>query len=115
LLGQARGAALCAAVSHGLTVHEYSAASIKQAVVGTGRATKPQVQEMIRRLLLLSAAPQADAADALACAVCHAHTRTVREQLRLAAPASASASDTRPRGRGNGRSAWTARALALGK
>lgn len=118
LLGQARGAALCAAVSHGLAVHEYSAASIKQAVVGTGRATKPQVQEMIRRLLLLSAAPQADAADALACAVCHAHTRTVREHLRLAAPsavASGARASRRSTGRGTGRSAWTARALAQGK
>jgi crossover junction endodeoxyribonuclease RuvC len=117
LLGQARGAALCAAVSHGLVVHEYSAASVKQAIVGTGRATKPQVQEMIRRLLALAAAPQADAADALACAVCHAHTRRLQEQVRLAdvVPAAPRRGRGRASGRASDRSAWTARAAALGK
>lgn len=73
LLGQARGAAICAAVSHGLPVLEYTALQVKQSVVGHGHAEKRQVQDMVRRLLELSAAPGADAADALACAICHAH------------------------------------------
>ena len=73
LLGQARGAAIAAAVLAGLPVHEYTAGQVKQAVVGHGRALKPQVQEMVRRLLELPGAPSADAADALACAICHAH------------------------------------------
>jgi len=73
LLGQARGAAICAAVSHALPVDEYTALQVKQAVVGQGHAQKRQVQEMVRRLLGLSAAPGTDAADALACAICHAH------------------------------------------
>ena len=73
LLGQARGAAVCAAVSSKLPVAEYTALQIKQSVVGHGKAAKEQVQEMVKRLLNLPAAPQADAADALACAICHAH------------------------------------------
>jgi crossover junction endodeoxyribonuclease RuvC len=73
LLGQARGAAISAAVLADLPVAEYTALQIKQAVVGHGKAAKEQVQEMVRRLLSLSAAPSADAADALACAICHAH------------------------------------------
>lgn len=74
LLGQARGTAICAAVLSGLPVAEYTALQIKQAVVGTGHAGKGQVQEMVRRLLGLAAAPGSDAADALACAICHAHS-----------------------------------------
>ena len=73
LLGQARGAAIAAAVLAGLPVAEYTAGQVKQAVVGEGRAQKPQVQEMVRRLLALSGTPAPDAADALACAICHAH------------------------------------------
>jgi crossover junction endodeoxyribonuclease RuvC len=73
LLGQARGAAISAAVLAELPVAEYTALQIKQAVVGHGKAAKEQVQEMVRRLLALPAAPSADAADALACAICHAH------------------------------------------
>ena len=72
-LGQARGAAICAAVVRDLPVAEYAPLQIKQAVVGTGHAGKQQVQEMVRRLLGLAAAPGHDAADALACAICHAH------------------------------------------
>jgi len=72
-LGQARGAAIVAAVRLGLPVYEYSARRIKQSVVGNGAAEKEQVQHMVRALLRLPAAPQADAADALACAICHAH------------------------------------------
>jgi crossover junction endodeoxyribonuclease RuvC len=73
LLGQARGAAISAAVNQKLPVNEYTALQIKQAVVGHGKAAKEQVQEMVKRLLNLPAVPQADAADALACAICHAH------------------------------------------
>ena len=72
-LGQARGAAICAGVTQALPVAEYSAREIKQAVVGKGSADKAQVQHMIRVLLNLSDTPQADAADALAVAVCHSH------------------------------------------
>lgn len=73
LLGQARGTAICAAVMHGLPVAEYTALQVKQAVVGNGHAKKEQVQEMVKRLLRLEGHPGADAADALACAICHAH------------------------------------------
>ena len=73
LLGQARGTAVCAAVMHDLPVAEYTALQVKQAVVGNGHAQKRQVQEMVRRLLGLAADPSPDAADALACAICHAH------------------------------------------
>ena len=73
LLGQARGAAIGAMVSTGLAVHEYTALQIKQAVVGYGRATKEQVQEMVKRILTLPGLPSTDAADALACAICHNH------------------------------------------
>jgi crossover junction endodeoxyribonuclease RuvC len=73
LLGQARGAALSALVHAGLPVAEYTALQVKQAVVGHGKAAKEQVQHMVVRLLNLPGAPNADAADALACAICHAH------------------------------------------
>lgn len=72
-LGQARGAAIVAAINIGLGVNEYSATEIKRAIVGRGRAEKNQVQHMVRVLLDLDRAPAADAADALACAICHAH------------------------------------------
>lgn len=74
-LGQARGAAMVCVVNHGLAVAEYAATEIKQAVVGKGSADKTQVQHMVTALLGLSGRPQADAADALAIALCHAHTR----------------------------------------
>ena len=73
LLGQARGTAICAAVLDNLLVAEYTALQVKQAVVGKGHANKEQVQEMVKRLLKLSGYPSPDAADALACAICHAH------------------------------------------
>lgn len=76
LLGQARGAAIAAAVLAGMPVTEYTAGQVKQAVVGGGRAAKTQVQAMVVRLLALPGAPQADAADALATAICHAHAST---------------------------------------
>lgn len=73
LLGQARGAAISAAVIHNLSVAEYTALQVKQSVVGNGHAQKEQVQEMVKRLLNLPATPSPDSADALACAICHAH------------------------------------------
>jgi crossover junction endodeoxyribonuclease RuvC len=75
-LGQARGAALCA-VPAGVPVFEYAPRAIKLAVVGSGAAEKFQVAHMIKALLALGERPGADAADALAVAVCHAHTRTL--------------------------------------
>ncbi|MCZ6830734.1 MAG: crossover junction endodeoxyribonuclease RuvC [Gammaproteobacteria bacterium] len=74
-LGQARGAAIVACVNKSLPVYEYSAKSIKKAVVGTGNADKQQVQHMVKALLQLPATPKEDAADALAAALCHAHTQ----------------------------------------
>ncbi len=74
-LGQARGTAICAAVIAGLPVAEYTALQVKQSVVGNGHAAKDQVGHMVRRLLALPGDPAADAADALACAICHAHGR----------------------------------------
>jgi crossover junction endodeoxyribonuclease RuvC len=73
LLGQARGAAICAAVIQNLPVAEYTALQVKQSVVGNGHAAKEQVQEMVKRLLKLPGVPKPDSADALACAICHAH------------------------------------------
>lgn len=73
LLGQARGAAISALVHANLSVAEYTALQIKQAVVGQGKAAKEQVQAMVVRLLDLPGVPSTDAADALACAICHAH------------------------------------------
>ena len=74
-LGQARGAAVCAAISRGLAVAEYSPRSIKQAIVGRGAADKVQVQHMVSILLQLQDTPAEDAADALAVALCHHHTQ----------------------------------------
>ncbi len=73
-LGQARGTAIVAAVNHDLPVFEYAARLVKQTVVGIGSADKVQVQDMVMRMLQLSAKPQADAADALAIAITHAHS-----------------------------------------
>ena len=73
-LGQARGAAIVAAAAAGLEVFEYPARTVKKTVVGTGRATKAQVQHMVRILLNLKGQPAPDAADALAIAICHVNT-----------------------------------------
>jgi crossover junction endodeoxyribonuclease RuvC len=75
-LGQARGAALCATFASGATLHEYSPREVKLAVVGTGTAEKEQVQKMVKALLGLDGRLGADAADALAIALCHAHGRS---------------------------------------
>ena len=77
-LGHARAAAICATFGHGLAFAEYAPREIKLAVVGTGDADKTQVQNMVMRLLELDAEPQADTADALAIALCHAHQRGTR-------------------------------------
>jgi crossover junction endodeoxyribonuclease RuvC len=85
ILGQARGVALAALGAARVPVQEYSAREVKQAVVGTGSAAKSQVQLMVARLLELARSPQADAADALAVAICHANAGPLRE-LGMRAP-----------------------------
>ncbi len=87
LLGQARGAAICGLVASDILVAEYTALQLKQAVVGYGRATKEQVQQMVARLLHLSGLPGTDAADALGMAICHAHSGTALSTLAGIAPA----------------------------
>jgi crossover junction endodeoxyribonuclease RuvC len=108
MLGQARGAAICAAASSGLVVHEYAALQIKQAVAGFGQADKKQVQAMVQRLLGLARAPATDAADALACAICHAHSSTLLAAVRRSTAAAASDLPRR-RGGAAARRAWTVR------
>ncbi len=75
-LGQARGAVLLAGISAGLSIHEYSALAIKQAVAGYGRAPKEQVTAMVQRLFRIDDAIEPNAADALAVAVCHLNTHS---------------------------------------
>ncbi|HJW53942.1 MAG TPA: crossover junction endodeoxyribonuclease RuvC [Burkholderiaceae bacterium] len=86
LLGQARGAAICALVGAELMVAEYTALQVKQAVVGHGKAHKQQVQDMVQRLLSLSGMPGTDAADALGVAICHAHSGDALAALGVLAP-----------------------------
>ncbi|HET7593782.1 MAG TPA: crossover junction endodeoxyribonuclease RuvC [Rhodanobacteraceae bacterium] len=86
-LGQARGAAICAAVGRGLVIHEYAPNAIKQAVVGKGHAGKEQVQHMVGILLNMRGPLQADAADALAIAITHAHLRASEARTGIAAAA----------------------------
>lgn len=86
-LGQARGAAICAAVTRGLTVAEYSPREVKLAVVGGGAADKEQVQHMVCVLLDLNRRPQSDAADALGIALCHSHTGHSLQRMGLPAGA----------------------------
>ncbi len=86
LLGQARGAAICALVSADLEVAEYTALQVKQAVVGHGKAAKEQVQSMVQRLLQLSGMPSTDAADALGVAICHAHSGDVLKAIGALSP-----------------------------
>jgi crossover junction endodeoxyribonuclease RuvC len=83
-LGQARGAAICAAVLRDLPVHEYAASEIKLAVVGRGGADKAQVQHMVGVMLNLQGPLQADAADALAVAITHGHVRATAQRLGVA-------------------------------
>ena len=81
VLGHARGSAMLAAVNAGLAVHEYTALQVKSAVVGYGRAGKPQVQQMVKALLNLPEIAQEDAADALGVAICHAHSYPLQQLL----------------------------------
>lgn len=85
-LGQARGAAICAVAQAGLPMQEYAPAEIKLAVAGSGRADKRQMQQMVKVLLNLRQSAAADAADALACALCHAHLRTHRARVAALPP-----------------------------
>ncbi len=87
LLGQARGAVIAALVAAGLPVAEYSALQLKKAVVGWGRASKAQMQDMVMRLLALPGQPGPDAADALGLAICHAHAQQSCAALGATAPA----------------------------
>ncbi len=87
-LGQARGAAICAAVMCDLPVGEYAPREIKLAVVGTGGAAKEQVQHMVTAILKLSKRPSSDAADALGVAICHANK--LHTMLRMPGVVSAS-------------------------
>lgn len=80
-LGQARGAALSAIGQYALPCFEYSAKQVKRAVVGYGGASKQQIQLMIKSLLKLNQSPSADAADALAIALCHIHTQQWHDRL----------------------------------
>lgn len=80
-LGQARGAAICAGVNRSLPVAEYAPREIKQAIVGRGGAEKDQVQHMVCVLLQLTDSPPADAADALAVAICHGHVQSTQQRV----------------------------------
>ena len=84
-LGQARAAAICATFGSPISVHEYAARAVKQAIVGQGGAEKGQVAHMVRAILALAASPVADEADALAVALCHAHSRVLGARLGSAA------------------------------
>jgi crossover junction endodeoxyribonuclease RuvC len=82
-VGQARGVALLASANAGLPIHEYTPLQVKQAIAGYGRATKDQVQQMVRMLLALDSVPQPDdAADAIAVAICHIHSAKLTAMLR---------------------------------
>ena len=97
-LGHARGVAMLAAAQAGVPVVEYTPAEIKRAVVGYGRAEKPQVQQMVKLLLGLTDVPSPhDVADALAVAICHVHSRPPERVARALVP---------PRGAGRGATSW---------
>ncbi|MES1930286.1 Crossover junction endodeoxyribonuclease ruvC [Salinisphaera dokdonensis CL-ES53] len=84
-LGQARGAAICSAASRGIPVSEYTPTQIKQAIVGRGHADKTQIQHMVKVLLGVQGALQADAADAAGVAICHIHHERTASRMRVAA------------------------------
>jgi crossover junction endodeoxyribonuclease RuvC len=95
-LGHARGVAMLAAVEAGLPVFEYTPAEIKRAVVGYGRADKPQIQHMIKLLLGLAEVPSPhDAADALAVAICHVHAQVPARAIGAVQPARSRATSWR--------------------
>jgi len=82
-LGHARGAAMLAGVNSGMQIAEYSATEIKKTIVGKGRADKAQIQHMVRVLLNLRVTPEVDAADALACAICHTYQAQANQTLTM--------------------------------
>ena len=104
MLGQARGACVTALVSCDLPVSEYTALQMKKAVAGYGKAGKPEVQQMVMRLLKLPGLPGKDAADALSLAITHAHVGATRQRLALAAGVGAQFGDKASRGYRDGRS-----------
>lgn len=83
-LGQARGAAICATLNQGLSVHEYAARQVKQALVGKGNADKQQVQYMVKLLLSIQGDMQIDASDALAISLCHHHYQQTAQRIQRA-------------------------------
>jgi crossover junction endodeoxyribonuclease RuvC len=89
LLGQARGCCVTALVAHGLPVAEYTALQLKKAIAGHGRATKAQIQEMVRRLLRLPGLPGKDAADALGLAITHAQVSRTTAAIARVTPTQA--------------------------
>ena len=106
-LGQARGAAIVAGVQAGLEVFEYAARTVKKAVVGTGRASKLQVQHMVQALLRLPGPPAADAADALAIAICHVHASAQRNlHSEGSAQVAGGLTGLRPAAHGSAAMAW---------
>jgi len=106
-LGQARGAAICAAVQAGLPISEYAAREIKLSVVGGGGAEKRQVQHMVCILLNIAQKLQADAADALAIALTHAHTRVTAQRVGASAAAAQLAVGRSGRKRRASRAGWS--------
>ena len=107
LLGQARGAALCAADLAGLTVEEFTPSEIKQSVTGSGRADKEMVQTMVVRLLGLAQTPRTDEADALACALCSASMMKLRALEKSGGTARTYATARRGASGRGARAAWT--------
>jgi len=106
LLGQARGAALTALTHTHVAVAEYTALQIKQSVVGYGRASKVQMQEMVKRLLVLPGLPSTDAADALAAALTHAQASGVMQSLSNTNTNNLKNSPLRPGRLRKGRASW---------
>ena len=106
-LGEARGAALAAAAAAGLAVEEFTPSEIKEAVTGTGRADKIMIQTMVKRLLELDEAPRADAADALACALCALQSARLRALEKMGGTTRGYAVARRGNASRGARSAWT--------
>lgn len=108
VLGQARGAAITAAAFAGLDVDEYTPSEIKQALTGSGRALKEDIQRIVAILLGLGEVLPSDESDAIACAICSAHSHAVRT-IQAAAPRPGAYANQRTRGvrTGKSRRAWT--------
>ena len=113
LLGQARGAAICSAAVAGLPVREFTPTEIKQAVTGSGRAEKPQIQAMMVRIFSLPENPQADAADAMACALTAAQTEAMTALTGAAKTSMGNARFTSRGGAKSSRRAWAARVAEM--